>query len=121
MKRQIKLAVIAGTLAAGLSPAASLAAAGGHPNRPTTHDRAVKGQAYGKHCQGESKTHVAGAPGTPFSKCVTDMAKLAKGSSTNPAKACANESRKHVAGQRGTPYSVCVSGAKKLLKQQAGK
>jgi hypothetical protein len=122
MKLQSKLATIAGILALGLSPAGALAAAGGHPNRSTTHTTGPsKAKAYGKDCQGESKTHVAGTPGTPFSKCVTDMAKLANGSSTNPAKACANESRKHVAGQRGTPYSVCVSGAKKLLKQQAGK
>jgi hypothetical protein len=122
MKLQAKLATIAGILVLGLSPAAALAAAGGHPNRPTTHTTGPsKAKAYGKFCQGESKKHVAGTPGTPFSDCVTDMAKLANGSSTNPAKACADESRKHVAGQRGTPYSVCVSGAKKLLKQQAGK
>jgi hypothetical protein len=48
------------------------------------------------------------------------MAKLTKGSATNPAKGCSNESKKHVAGQRATPYSVCVSGAKKLLKQPSG-
>lgn len=122
MRLQTKLAVIAGTLALGLSPAAALATGAGHPNRPTTHTTGPsKAKAYGKYCQGESKTHVAGTPGTPFSKCVTDMAKLAHGSKTNPAKACANESRKHIVGQHGTPYSVCVSGAKKLLKQQAGK
>jgi hypothetical protein len=121
MRLQSKLAVIAGILALGTSPAVALAAGGGHSNRPTTHTTGTKqAKAYGKFCQGESKKHVAGTPGTPFSKCVTDMAKLANGSATNPAKACANESRKHVAGQRGTPYSVCVSGAKKLRKQQAG-
>lgn len=77
-------------------------------------------EAYGKFCQGQSKQHVAGIPGTPFSKCVTDMAKLANGSATNPARACSNESKKHVAGTPGTPYSLCVSGAKKLLKAQPG-
>jgi hypothetical protein len=71
-------------------------------------------------CQGESKQHVSGTPGTPFSKCVTDLAKVANGSTTNPAKACKDESKQHVAGQRGTPYSLCVSGAKKLLKQKSG-
>jgi hypothetical protein len=120
MKLQSKLALVAGILALGTFPAAALAA-GGHPNRPTTQTTPNKqAKAYGKFCQGESKRHVAGTPGTPFSKCVTDMAKLANGSATNPAKACRNESSKHVAGQRGTPYSVCVSGAKKLRKQQAG-
>jgi hypothetical protein len=121
MKLQAKLAVIAGVTALGALPAVAFGAAGGHPDRPTTHTTGTdKGKAYGKLCQGESKQHVAGTPGTPFSKCVTDMAKVANGSSTNPAKACKDESKKHVAGQRGTPYSVCVSGANKLLKQQAG-
>jgi hypothetical protein len=118
MRLQSKLAVLAGTMVLGVSPAVALGTPGGHPNH--SNSQASKAKAYGKFCQGESKTHVAGTPGTPFSKCVTDMAKLANGSATNPAKACANESKKHVAGQRGTPYSVCVSGANKLLKQQAG-
>lgn len=29
-----------------------------------------KAKAYGKHCQGKSKKHVAGEKGTPFSRCV---------------------------------------------------
>lgn len=90
-------------------------------------------KAYGRLCQGESKKHVAGQNGTPFSKCVTDMAHLAHSSqssgspqtgtgsqsTTNPARACANESKKHVAGQKGTPFSQCVSDAAKLLGQQS--
>ncbi len=76
----------------------------------------AKAKAYGKFCHGESKTHVAGTPGTPFSKCVTDMAKLANGSTNNPRTACKNESKTHVAG---TPFSICVSGGAKLLKHQA--
>jgi hypothetical protein len=124
MRLQAKLAVIAGSLALGGLPAVALGATGGHPGKSTTHTtgsgQPSKAKAYGRFCQGESKQHVAGTPGTPFSKCVTDMAKLANGSSTNPAKACSNESRQHVAGQRGTPYSVCVSGGKKLLERQPG-
>jgi hypothetical protein len=119
MKLQSKLAVVAGTMALGVFPAVAVGN-GGHPNNSTPPTKASKAKAYGRFCQGESKSHVAGTPGTPFSKCVTDMAKLANGSATNPAKACANESKKHVAGHPGTPYSVCVSGGKKLLKQQAG-
>ena len=124
MKLRSKLAVIAGTTALGLLPAVALAAPGGHPGKSATHTTGAgqpsTAKAYGKFCQGESKQHVAGTPGTPFSKCVTDMAKLANGSATNPARACSNESKKHVAGTPGTPYSVCVSGAKKLLKAQPG-
>ena len=80
----------------------------------------AKAKAYGRLCQGQSKKHVAGTPGTPFSKCVTDMAKVANGSATNPRTACKNESKKHVAGQHGTPFSQCVSGAAKLLKRSRG-
>jgi hypothetical protein len=90
-------------------------------------------KAYGRLCQGESKKHVAGQKGTPFSKCVTDLAHLSHSSQTNtgsqtttgsqstpnPARACANESKKHVAGQKGTPFSQCVSAAAKLLGQQS--
>jgi hypothetical protein len=74
------------------------------------------GHAFGFFCQGESKKHVAGTPGTPFSKCVTAMAKLASGSITSPKVACKTESKKHVAGKSGTPFSICVAGGAKLLK-----
>jgi hypothetical protein len=76
----------------------------------------TKAKAYGKFCQGESKKHVAGTPGTPFSKCVTDAAKAAH-NGTNPTTACKNESKKHVKGQKGTPYSLCVSAAAKAQHQ----
>jgi hypothetical protein len=79
----------------------------------------AKAKAYGRFCQGESKTHVAGTPGTPFSKCVTDMAKLATGKASNPHRVCLNESKVHVADTKGTPYSQCVSGAERLLKESA--
>jgi hypothetical protein len=79
----------------------------------------AKAKAYGKDCQGESKTHVASTPGTPFSKCVTDMAKLANGSTNNPRTACKDESKQHVASQHGTPFSLCVSGGAKLLKSRS--
>ena len=79
----------------------------------------AKSTGYGRFCQGQSKTHVAGTPGTPFSTCVKDMAKLATGKASNPHRVCLNESKRHVAGSKGTPYSQCVSGAEKLLKAQA--
>jgi hypothetical protein len=77
---------------------------------------AAKGKAYGRYCQGQSKTHVAGQKGTPFSQCVTAMAKLANGNTTSPTTACSTMSKKHVAGQKGTPFSRCVSAGAKLLK-----
>ena len=78
----------------------------------------AKAKAYGRYCQGESKKHVEGQKGTPFSQCVTAMAKLANGNTDNPAKACQGESKKHVDGQKGTPYSQCVSAAAKLQHDQ---
>ena len=78
----------------------------------------AKAKAYGRYCQDQSKKHVDGTPGTPFSVCVTAMAKLANGSTDNPSVACKNESKKHVAGTPGTPFSKCVSGGKKLLHDQ---
>jgi hypothetical protein len=78
---------------------------------PTTPSQA---KAYGVLCNKESKKHIAGQKGTPFSQCVTALAKLADGDSKSPAKACAKESKKHVAGQKGTPFSQCVTAAAKL-------
>jgi hypothetical protein len=113
---------------AALAAVPGYAAAQGGPTHPThpTHPSTpgptaglpAKAKAYGRFCQGESKKHVAGTPGTPFSKCVTDMAKLATGKASNPHRVCLNESKRHVAGTKGTPYSQCVSGAEKLLKEQ---
>jgi hypothetical protein len=78
----------------------------------------AKAKAYGRYCQGQSKTHVAGQKGTPFSQCVTAMAKLANGNTTSPTTACSTMSKKHVAGEKGTPFSRCVSAGAKLLKDQ---
>jgi hypothetical protein len=135
MKSTTKLATVIAAAALGVAPALALATPGHETGRPTTtpaNNRSnntntpgpkaslpAKAKAYGRFCKGESKTHVAGIPGTPFSKCVTDMAKLANGSSTNPHQVCKNESKKHEAGKPGTPYSRCVSGAAKLLKEKS--
>jgi hypothetical protein len=123
------LTAVAG-LAAILTPAlASGAAPSNHPTQSSSGTTGsqpgpsaslpAKAKAYGRYCQAESKTHVAGTPGTPFSTCVTDMAKLAKGKAANPHKVCLNESKTHVAHTKGTPYSQCVAGGERLLKAQA--
>ena len=65
-----------------------------------------------------SKKHVAGQKGTPFSRCVTAMAKLANGNARTPRAACAAMSKTHPAGEKGTPYSRCVAAGAKLLKDQ---
>jgi hypothetical protein len=78
----------------------------------------AKAKAYGYYCQSESKTHAAGQQGTPFSQCVTAMAKLASGSTASPKKACAALSKQHVTGQKGTPFSKCVVAGARLLKDK---
>jgi hypothetical protein len=101
-------------------PALALAAKPPSPGSPADNQYKPKptGHAYGFYCQNQSKTHVAGTPGTPFSQCVTAMAKLDKGTTTSPRVACAALSHKHVAGQTGSPFSRCVSAGAKLLQDK---
>jgi hypothetical protein len=88
-------------------------------NTPGPHaSLPAKAKAYGRYCQSFSKKHVAGTPGTPFSKCVTAMAKLASGDTSSPRHACRNESKKHVDGEKGTAFSRCVVAGAKLLHAQ---
>ena len=81
----------------------------------------AKAKAYGRFCKGQSKKHsdaAEGTKGTPFSQCVTAMAKLATGKTSSPRSACKALSKKHEDGERGTPFSRCVAGGAKLLRQQ---
>jgi len=81
--------------------------------------KAPQAKAPGYFCQGESKKHTPhGDKGTPFSQCVTAMAKMEKGTATSPKEACAGMSKKHVKGQKGTPFSICVQAGKKLMASQ---
>ena len=76
----------------------------------------AKAKAYGRYCQGQSKEHVEGQRGTPFSLCVTAMAKLAKGKTDSPKRACKELSKERTPGEKGTPFSRCVKGARQLLE-----
>lgn len=91
------------------------------PGDPTPGPKAglpEKAKAYGRYCQSESKKHVAGQHGTPFSVCVTGMAKLANNDNLSPTQACKSESKKHVKGEKGTAFSRCVAGAEQLRHDQ---
>lgn len=74
--------------------------------------------APGYYCRAESKKHVAGQKGTPFSQCVTAMAKLQNGDTASATDACKPLSRKHVKGMKRTPYATCVAGGRRLLLDQ---
>jgi hypothetical protein len=131
-----RLVVLAGALALAVTPAAALAdgteytpahpqhpAHPEHPAHPTPGPKAPlpdKAKAYGVYCRGFSKQHVAGTKGTPFSQCVTAMAKVANDESATPRKACRGFSKKHVAGEKGTPFSRCVVAAAQVRKDQGG-
>jgi hypothetical protein len=137
MKVTHKIAVLAGVLAIGVAPALAIAdkpatVPNGPPattpanehsqsHKPDTlpgpsAPASTKAKAYGKNCQGFSKKHVAGQKGTPFSQCVTAMAKATHG--TSPKAACKTLSKKHVKGEKGTPFSRCVVAAAKLKDSQ---
>jgi hypothetical protein len=103
----IKRAALSVATAALLVPAFALA------EKPDT--AGSKAKAYGKYCQGESKKHVKGEKGTPFSQCVRAMHKAVE-KGEKPKKACKGLSKKHVKGEKGTPYSRCVVAAAQAKK-----
>lgn len=119
-----KIAVLAGALALVLTPSAALAQGveyapappkhPTHPTHPAPGPKAPlpeKAKAYGVYCRGFSKKHVKGEKGTPFSRCVTAMAKATTNGDMTTREACRGLSKKHVKGARGTPFSRCVVAA----------
>jgi hypothetical protein len=140
LKLHTKLAIIPAVLALGAAPGLAVADSPSHPTGPpstvTTGKPAgtpsgkpatpgpkaslpAKAKAYGIYCKEESRKHVSGQKGTPFSQCVTAMAKIATGRTSTSRTACKGESKKHVSGQKGTPVSQCVSAAAKLKDDRA--
>ena len=127
MKLSIAAIALTGVLALAAAPAVALPPqasekAQGQQDRPATPgpnaSAESKRKAYGKFCQDQSKKHVEGQKGTPFSQCVTAMAKAARSESTSPREACKAMSKKHVKGEKGTPFSRCVVAAAKLKGEQ---
>src|SRR4051812_15380768 len=96
MKVRNRVVTVVAALAIAAIPTVAFAGNGnGHGNGnngttgPTGAKHQPRGHAYGFYCQGQSKKHVKGQKGTPFSQCVHAMKLLASGQTTNPAKACA--------------------------------
>jgi hypothetical protein len=78
-----------------------------------------KAKAYGRFCQGTSKLRTAspaGTHGTPFSQCVTAMAKVAHHQAA-PKAACSTLSHKKAKGAKRSDFSICVTGAAKLKQE----
>ena len=87
------------------------------PATERTVERKGNGRAYGRYCRGQSKKHVQGQRGTPFSQCVKAMAQLAKDERSSARKACKALSKEHVDGESGTAFSKCVKGARELREE----
>jgi hypothetical protein len=135
MTFKTRFAMLAGTLVLALAPATALAQGveyapahpdhpthPAHPPHPTPGPKAPlpeKAKAYGVYCKSFSKKHVKGEKGTPFSQCVTAMAKAVTGAGTTPRKACQGFSKRHVAGEKGTPFARCVVAAAQARKDAA--
>jgi hypothetical protein len=137
MKLEMKIAMVLGALALATAPVSALASQPTNPGQGHGQSNGPKytpapespgpnaslpekAKAYGVYCADQSKKHVAGEKGTPFSQCVTAMAKAANNEKLTPSKACKSMSRKHVKGEKGTPFSRCVKAAAKLRKAQHG-
>ena len=110
-------------IAAAIALMAAPACAAGAPAGNANGNPSAAGKAYGSYCKTESKKRSDAAPGTkgsPFSQCVTAMAKLANAQTKSPRQACKALSKKHsdaAPGTHGSPFSQCVSGGAKLLRQ----
>ena len=135
LKKISIFAAFVAMLALAVTPALAVGPPADKPpaNRGTEHKPATPGpkaglpakaKAYGRYCKAESKKRsdaAEGTNGTPFSQCVTAMAKLATGKTDSPRAACKELSKKRsdaAEGTKGTPFSQCVSGGAKLLREQ---
>jgi hypothetical protein len=127
MNLKTRLAVFVGVLALIATPTAALARGveyapehPEHPSHPTPGPKASlpeKAKAYGVYCRSFPKRHVKGQKGTPFSQCVTAMAKAATSEATTTREACAGFSKQHLKGEKGTPFSRCVVAAAQVKKK----
>lgn len=144
MRTRLKIALVLGALALAALPAMALATKPAEPGGDRGKSAAAHGQdksphydpaptppgpkaglpekarAYGRVCQaqGFGKKHVKGEKGTPFSRCVTAMAKAATNEKMTAKRACKGLGRKHVKGEKGTPFSRCVVAANRVRKEQ---
>jgi hypothetical protein len=145
LRHHLKIAILVGVLALVAVPAAALATRpaepgngnGNTPTEPGNGHKPTEGtsgqgngpnyspesppttKAYGYYCQAESKKHVAGTPGTPFSTCVKAHETAAAHPNMSPGRACKGTPGKHVVkGEKGTPHSRCVAGVIKQRKEE---
>lgn len=106
---QMTIAILAAILAAGVIVTPAQGAASRSDAR-----------AYGKLCQNQSKKRVSGPTGTPFSRCVRAMGRLASGQTRSSRIACVTLTRKGAPGARRSPFDNCVAAGSRLIKNGNG-
>jgi hypothetical protein len=129
MQIKKRIAVLAGAATLMLTPTAAFAVAPEyqpeHPTHPThpmpgpKSPLPEKAKAYGVYCRAFPKKHVEGQKGTPFSQCVTAMARAATAPEKTAKAACVGFSKVHVKDQKGTPFARCVVAAAQVKKDVA--
>ncbi len=121
MHLKTRFAVLVSALSLMLAPAAALAhgveyETAAPPSPGPNASVGKKTQAYGFYCTGFAKKHVAGQPGTPYTQCLTAMAKVATIRTTTAQRACATFAKKRAAGQKASPFAQCVVAAAKVKR-----
>ncbi|MGN6215562.1 MAG: hypothetical protein ACTHN7_01175 [Solirubrobacterales bacterium] len=118
MKLQMKAVLVAAALALFALPGIAAATGPNYETGGPTHEHKPKGHAYGYYCKEESRKHVKGTPGTPFSQCVKAAARADHNEQLTAREACKALSKKHVKGAPGTPFSTCVKGVAQMQKEK---
>lgn len=122
MKLHLKLVTGLAVLAMGVLPAMAGAVSYQpeyHPETPKGPKQPPKGHAYGYWCRGESKKHVKGVKGTPFSICVRAHKRAANQPDLTAREACKGLSKKHTPhGDKGTAFSRCIKTVAQQRKEE---
>lgn len=116
---RLRTKLVAGLAALAVAAVPSVAGAAGPEYAPEHPSHPPKGHAYGYYCKGESKKHVDGQKGTPFSQCVQAAVRADHNDALTARDACKALSKKHAKGQQGTPFSTCVKGVALMRRDKA--
>ena len=116
---RLRSKLVAGLVALAVGAVPSVAGAAGPEYAPEHPAHQPKGHAYGYYCKGESKKHLKGEKGTPFSQCVQAAVRADHNDALTAREACKTLSKKHTKGEQGTPFSTCVKGVAQMRKDKA--
>jgi len=121
MNLQLKIALaVIGVSALVASPTAlAMGQPDGVPHgKGDTNGHGAKAKAWGQVCKEESRKRDGEGKGTPFSRCVRNMAQATHHKGMAPGRVCKEESRKRDGEGKGTPFSRCVHNVNELRRQE---